>query len=153
MGKKMPPPAFDISPYVGPLPLRFDMRRHDVPACFGVPAKPFRADDWFGSVRVGYTEAQEVADVGFGPRDVTLSFSGKRLWDDERIDDPMPLLLQHDPEPMAFYGFIVFLKIGVTCTGFHDDDSSQRAITVFRRGLWDRFIPKAKVPDLSRYRT
>jgi hypothetical protein len=149
----MPLPAFDIYPYVGPLPLRFEMRRDDVPGCLGVPAKPFRADDWFGSVRVGYTDTQEVADVGFGPREVALSFLGKRLWDDEQIEDPMPSLLQHDAQPLEFYGFIVFLKIGVTCTGFHDDNRSQRAITVFRRGLWDRFIPKARSPDLSRYRT
>jgi hypothetical protein len=94
-----------------------------------------------------------MAEAGFVPQDVILSFLGTRLWDLDQILDPMPVLLQHDPAPVEFYGFIIFTKIGVTCTGFHDDDRSQRAITVFRRGLWDKHIPKAKEPDLSRYRS
>jgi hypothetical protein len=146
-------PEFDIYPYLGPLPLRFGTPRRDVPTCLGIPGRPSRNGDWFGSVRVGYYDTEEVVEVGFGPRDVTLSFLGKRLWDDERTEDPMPLLLRHDSAPIEFYGFVVFLKIGVTCTGFHDDDHSQRAITVFRRGLWDKHISKAKEPDLSRYRS
>ena len=149
----MPLPEFDIYPYVGPLPLRFGTQRRDVPACLGIPARPSRKDDRFGSVRVAYYDTEEVTEVGFGPREVTLSFLGTRLWDGERIDDPMPLLLKHDSNPLEFYGFVVFLKIGVTCTGFHDDDPSQRAITVFRRGLWDKHIPKGKQPDLNRYRS
>lgn len=148
----MPHPEFDIYPYVGALPVRFGAARADLPAIVGLPAKPGRKnDDWFGSVRVGYSEAGEVAELGFGPREVALSFLGTLLWDAERIEDPMPLLLSHDSDPFEFYGFIIFEKIGVTCTGFHDDDRGQRAITVFRRGHWDRFLPKAKRPDLSRY--
>jgi hypothetical protein len=149
----MPHPEFDVYPYVGALPVRFGTARADVPALIGLPAKPGRKnEDWFDSIRVGYSETGGVADFGFGPRDGSLSFLGRLLWNADRIEDPMPLLLSHDSAPLEFYGYLIFEKIGVTCTGFHDDDHSQRAITVFRRGHWDHILPKAKRPDLSRYR-
>ena len=42
----MTPPVFDINPYVGPLPIRFGTPRRDVPALFGVPARPSKNGDW-----------------------------------------------------------------------------------------------------------
>jgi len=145
-------PEFDIYPYVGALPVRFGAARDDMPHYVSSTAKPGKKnEDWFGSVRVAYSDEGKVVELGFGPHDVALSFLGISLWSGDRIEDPMPLLLSHDSDPFEFYGFIVFEKIGVTCTGFHDDDRGQRAITVYRRGLWDRHLLKAKRPDLSRY--
>jgi hypothetical protein len=30
-------------------------------------------------------------------------------------------------EPLTAFGFVVFLRLGITMTGFHDNDISQRA--------------------------
>jgi hypothetical protein len=50
-------------------------------------------------------------------------------------------------------GFLVFTRLGVTTTGYHDDDESQRALTIFPRGTWDLLLEKATEPDLIRYLT
>jgi len=34
-------------------------------------------------------------------------------------------------------GFLVLPTLGITLTGFHDDDVSQLALTVFEHGRWD----------------
>ncbi len=51
-------------------------------------------------------------------------------------------IMTADPNPMHYLGFIVFLKVGITLTGFHDEDISQRALTLFERGAWDHRISK-----------
>ncbi len=43
-------------------------------------------------------------------------------------------------------GFIISPALGMTLTGFHDRDPSQKAITVFERGLWDDALAGAKPP-------
>lgn len=49
-----------------------------------------------------------------------------------------------DSDLMEVAGFVVSLKLGVSFSGFHDDDDSQRAIHVFRKGGWDRFKARMK---------
>jgi hypothetical protein len=58
--------------------------------------------------------------------------------------DVVRFLLERDPEPFEYFGFLVFAAIGLTATGFHDDDESQRAITVFKRGRWDWALATAE---------
>ena len=41
--------------------------------------------------------------------------------------------------------------VGVTSTGYHDDDENDLAITAYPRGAWDKFLKKGVAPDLSRY--
>ena len=146
-------PEFDIQPYVGALPIRFGLPRSEVPALLGLPAPAIRKKaDHFGSVRVAYYGTDSVVEIGFVPRGIILRFMGTELWNERTIADPVPLLLQHDPEPVESDGFLVFPVIGVTVTGFHDGDESQRAVTVFRRGHWDEFLPAATKPKLRKYR-
>ena len=52
---------------------------------------------------------------------------------------------------MEVLGFLVFDRIGVTTTGYHDDDEDDLAITVYPRGAWNKFLKKGVAPDLSRY--
>jgi len=145
-------PAFDIRPYVGALPIKFGTEKTAIPALLGFPPKINKSDtDLFSSVRIAYYNTGRVVEIGFAPRDITLCFEGTPIWSDERILDPIPLFLRQDENPVEIFGFLVFLKLGITCTGFHDDDEGQRAITVFQRGHWDKMISDAKQPDLSRY--
>ena len=45
---------------------------------------------------------------------------------------------------MEYVGFIVFLGLGLTLTGFHDGNDSQRAVTAFARGRWDHLRSKLR---------
>jgi len=61
-----------------------------------------------------------------------------------RIDifqDPKALdqLLGRDSEVFEYYGFLVFLGLGIATGGLHDGDESQKAITAFEKGRWDQF--------------
>ncbi len=53
-------------------------------------------------------------------------------------------LLLMDGAPMETLGFLVFLNLGITVTGLHDGDKSQRAATAFASGRWDRFRSELK---------
>lgn len=82
-----------------------------------------------------------------------MSILGQPLWTDEAQPDPNPVLLALDPEPLEFVGFWFFLALGVTTTGYHDDDPSQRAVTVFvRGGKSAELLADAPTADTSRYR-
>ena len=61
-------------------------------------------------------------------------------------------MLKLDPDPLERVGFLVFTRIGITTTGYHDGDESQRAITVCPRDTYDGFLKKATSPDLSQYK-
>ena len=64
--KKMTLPEFDIYPYVGALPVRFGAARDDMPHYVSSTAKPGKKnEDWFGSVRVAYSDEGKVVELGF----------------------------------------------------------------------------------------
>lgn len=44
-----------------------------------------------------------------------------------------------DGDPYEFYGYIVLFNLGISLTGFHDGDESQKAISAFSQGDWDQF--------------
>ena len=144
--------TFDIQSYVGAIPIRFGMSRVEVRSL--IPSSPKTSgqqqDDYFGFVRVGY-EQDKVVELGFTPGNFHLRFSGHEIWRPSEQPDPLPLFLRRDSQPLEIYGFLIFRELGITVTGYHDDDASQRAITCFVRGRWDKMLPRCKRPDLSRY--
>jgi hypothetical protein len=73
------------------------------------------------------------------------------IWSPQAHPDPNPVLLRLDPEPVERLGLLVFRRLGVTTTGYHDDDESDRALTVYAPGTWDEQLLMATTPDLSRY--
>jgi hypothetical protein len=151
--------SFDIHPYLGALPIIFGLTRAEVHALLGVPQvssppTPWRgiSDSWEGgNPSIGYDEKETVTHIGFGPGDFSLLLSGSPLWSASEHPDPNPALLRLDPNPVEALGFLMFDRIGVTTTGYHDDDEDDLAITVYPRGAKDKFLKKAKVPDLGRY--
>ncbi len=146
--------TFDIQPYAGALPVRFGMSHSEVRALIPLTPKVVghQQDDYFDKVRVGY-EHDAVVELGFAPGDCCLRFSGHWLWTPQQQPDPLPYLLCLDSKPLESYGFLVFRELGITVTGYHDDDKNQRAISCFVRGRWDKILPRCKQPDLCRYLT
>jgi hypothetical protein len=139
--------TFVLRPYIGADPLSFDMDSFAVAAVLGPPQAVKinrlgeRAENRRG-VGIRYSAADgKVAEIGLVPSE-SLVFEGHDLLHNP---DPVGVLMTFDPVPLESVGFLVFLELGVTLTGFHDDDVSQQAATIFRRGRWDdvrsRMVP------------
>jgi hypothetical protein len=152
--------SFDIHPYLGALPITFGMTRAEVHALLGAPEVSFPPSAWFngisdswegGNPSIGYDEQETVNHIGFGPGDFSLLLAGSPLWPASEHPDPNPALLRLDPSPIEALGDLMFDRIGVTTTGYHDEDEDSLAIAVYPQGAKDEFLKKGKVPDLGRY--
>ncbi len=151
---------FDIHPYVGALPITFGMTREQVYRFLGPPESSHAT--WDGSgvsehynrarYNIAYTNGGAVNHLGFSPGGAELAILGQPIWTVDEHPDPNPILLGLDSDPMAFVGFWFFLAIGVTSTGYHDDDPTQWAVTVFPYGSTDAVLTDATPADTSRYR-
>jgi hypothetical protein len=130
--------SFEIVSYLGAKPLLFGMTQDQVEALVG-PPQMIRHD--FGETNALYEffsvryskQGKTMVEVGFSkPVNVTIlginPFTQKNGFRD---------LLREDSCPYESYGFIVLLNLGITLTGFHDNDPNQLAITAFTRGRWD----------------
>lgn len=53
-------------------------------------------------------------------------------------------LLRKDSCPYEYFGFVILLDLGITLTGFHDEDEFQRSVTAFTHGRWDQSKGKFK---------
>ena len=132
-------PSFEIVSYVGANPLLFGMTEGQVEAIVGPPktmrtnslGEPNASYDSFSIryskqnrtlVEIGFLKTARVTILGINP---FIQKNGFRE------------LLGHDSCPYESYGFIILLDLGITLTGFHDDDPNQLAITAFVRGRWD----------------
>jgi hypothetical protein len=56
--------------------------------------------------------------------------------------DAFAKLIKEGRKPFEYMGFVILLDLGVTLTGFHDNDESQKALTAFARGRWDHLRDK-----------
>ena len=147
-------PRFQIVPYIGASPLMFGMSRAAVHLQLGGPKVAGENSDSWGEkleINVGYDRENLVNHIGFSPGDVALHFGDAIIWKPNIDSDPIPTLLAVDGNPLERLGFLVFNKIGIATTGYHDDDPSQHAVSLFPKGAWESKLAKAKHPDLSRY--
>lgn len=131
---------FVLDPYVGALPVTFNMSPEDVAQIIGPPDSiddhnTNELEERRGSVAIRYSNQDfKIVEVSFLPK-VQLIYHGVDLFRKNYVID---FLSQYD-RPFEFVGFVVYLGLGLAMTGFHDNDESQKAITVFRRGHWDEF--------------
>lgn len=145
----------EFVPYIGALPLRFGMSRAKVKAVIGAEPHPrfSRATrDHFDALSVNYDSDGLSAEFCLFPEKVRVVFDGIVLLGDGGVTNPVPVLLDRDPEPVESLGFLVFPGLGVNITGFHDGDESQLAFNVFRRGFWDDTLVRAKKVDAEQLR-
>ena len=134
--------AFTFSPYVGPLPLHFGMTRREVKTILGPPDET--VDDETGllverrlNVNVGYSASDgRLKEVVFTP-DAELHYQGHNLF---HVDDLIGFLRKTDPKPQLFVGDVIFCELGIGLSGFHNNDESQKAISLYSRGDLDDFI-------------
>ena len=91
-------------------------------------------DDFVG---VHYDETDRVYSLVFAPGTVVLRFNGVELIGPRAVPNPLLVLYTADPSPFEDVGFVVFDKIGVAATGYHDEQEDQRAITLMQTGTWN----------------
>lgn len=132
---------FEVAPFIGPLPLRFGMSPGDVASILGPPKAS--SIDFLGDreeerdgLNLGYARGtDQLQEVVFSPG-TTLVFQGMELL---TSPDPIAWLRRFDPKPQLWVGLVVFPALGIRVSGYHDDDDSQKAIGVARRGSWDAY--------------
>ncbi len=154
---------FTIKSFEGALPIFFGMPRAEAHQILGTPTftrHPMKkmkvpgdlTDYWLENcVNVAYDSKGKVKHLGFIPGDFTLKYQKKTLWTPRSGLDPNPFLLSLDKNPRECFGFLVFTSLGITTTGFHDQDKSQRALTLFPKNAWDGTLKQSTDPDLSLY--
>jgi hypothetical protein len=129
--------TIDIVPYEAVGRLRFGMNRDDVVGILGEPRIVSMRPE--GEVRLIYEDRQftvgpkGLVEVGLLP-EASVSIMGVNVFGDPKS---FINICDLDTEPKEILGFIVFLNLGITMTGFHDRDESQKAVTAFARGRWD----------------
>lgn len=134
--------TFTIESYIGAIPLRFGMSPNEVEAILGPSVEEL--PNAFGN----RSELREGLTLGYDSKDNTLVeavfspgaqvlFQGRELFS---VEDPIEFLRQFDPAPQLWVGFIIFVNLGIRLSGFHDDDESQKAIGVVKKGYWDEYI-------------
>ena len=134
--------TFDIRPYEGALPITFGMSVQEVHSHLGEPEAVHSSWDdsghshyWLNScVNFAFDNNGRLNHCGFCPAAYTLLLDGRNIWLPDSHSDPNPFLLSLDAKPIEHVGFLIFLELGVTTTGYHDDDPAQYAVTAFRRG-------------------
>lgn len=131
---------FAINSYKTVGPIRFGMSADELTFVLGQPLaiSNNRRDEssyrYDGFNVVLASDTQAVVEVGLLP-ELEVSIDGISVF---RHADTFQRLIQLDRQPYEYVGFIVLLELGLTLTGFHDSDESQKAVTAFAEGRWDK---------------
>lgn len=148
----------DIKPYVGVGDLRFGMKQSAIEQLIGAPTMQkkgfsgetteYRRDN--GLLTTYDKNTHELVEIGFSRNILELEYENNMIF----VDPPIEIfkkLAKIDGAPYETLGFIVLLKLGITLTGFHDGDISQKAVTVFTQGRWDDFSEDMKPFNLDSF--
>jgi hypothetical protein len=132
-----------IEPMVGIGTLKFSMVANKVSRILGPPdqisTNHLRQMVEFRSFRiVAFSNDTRHAHchIGLGRQMTNVTLGDCKLF----IEEPIVVLrhlMSPDSASMLYLGFVIFLKLGIILTSFHDDDKSQSAVALFERGQWD----------------
>lgn len=115
------------------------MTTEEVCAVLGPPVRSLKnrkggVEEVREGVKVCYSPATQTSTdfVLFPP--VQAIYNGEDLL---ASSDPVSVLMADDPEPLESMGIVVFLRLGLTVTGFDEPDEADKAVTAFMEGRWD----------------
>jgi hypothetical protein len=145
--------AFEIIPFAGVGELAFGMTPKEAAAILGAPLSGDISRNYHGE-RVEYRfradmvmsynkEADTAVEFGFGPAVKGLSYMGQGLFLMPELH-ALRWLMNEDGAPYVCAGFVIFPKLGVSLTGFHDNDSDEKAIAVSQKGGLDGVLSRAR---------
>ena len=120
--------------------LMLGMTRAEIDAALGETAKPdgegHPGEPAFvyeaASARVVLREGRAVELALWPP--ARAMFGGRPLFGEGHV---WREIVEADGDAHETFGFLVLRNLGLTLTGFHDDDPGQLAVTAFEPGRWD----------------
>lgn len=140
---------YEIESYIGVGDLRFGMTLDQVSQLEGTP--DIVEKNMLGEINesrfntgIAFTYGKldnGLVELGFSSELSELTFRGRPLFL-EPSKKIFKAMIELDGAPYEHVGFIVLFNLGITMTGFHDDDEEDKAVTVFARGRWDETLPK-----------
>lgn len=131
---------FEIVSYVGAKPLLFGMTVAQAESIVGPPLRTSinnlgEQNAQYKSFSIRYSSQHgALAEVGFST-DAKVAIRGIDLFHDP---EAFLKLIREESSPYESFGFVILLDLGITLTGFHDNEAGQRAVTAFVRGRWDQ---------------
>lgn len=137
---------FNVVPYESVGPLRFGMSQDETVSILGKPQRISKnyfgeSEHEYGAFALRFSKLnQTLVEVGCAPAQ-PVGVNGLNVFSSPTA---FADLVQMDGEPFEDLGFILLMNLGITLTGFHDNDSSQKAATAFDKGRWDNRRSKFK---------
>jgi hypothetical protein len=134
-------PHFELTPYMGLPSLTFGATRAAVMGSLGPPNEAFSPP---GSRYLAYPpclhvvlDAEDlVSEIQFAPGQCVVAIQGHEILtvgaDGPRLDLRRLIIL--DPAPREQLGVLLFFRLGLLTTGFHNREWAQRGFAAFRRG-------------------
>ena len=141
---------FEIVPHAGAGSIKFGMTPEQVENAIGVTDTSIINDqdelvEFRSAMNITYSKAPQhrVCHIGFGRQMEEVMFGETPVF---RVNPDLVIkkIMELDPEPYLFVGFIIFLKLGITLTGFHDDDIDNKALAVFEHNEYEEYIHAMK---------
>jgi hypothetical protein len=139
---------YEVIPHVAVGPFRFGMTVDE--ATSSLSPSTSRTRTISGALRLRYpkldlvfTDPGGLVEVSF-TREVHLIVAGIDVFHELA---PVRRLAQIDPSPLESVGILYFPKLGVTLSGFHNEDP--RTVTVMAAGRLDDLLPKFKPYEIQ----
>jgi hypothetical protein len=134
--------SFHIVANHGALPIELGATKSQVNAILGAPqvrTKNFQGkeEDFYGNVNIAYSENGTVIHIGLVPG-CHVDYRGLDAFGEAAMNQ----MMEDDGAPMKAFDIIYLLRLGISLSGFHDRDSSQKALTLFAKGEHDSLIPR-----------
>ncbi|EHM40259.1 hypothetical protein [Hafnia alvei] len=136
---------FEIHPKKGAGVIKFGMRRDKVNNLLGVNDDYMidnnRLVEFRSDMNISYTADPDgkVFHIGFSKGMNLVMFDSVNIFHDNP-DIVINKLIEHDDCPYLSLGMVFFMKLGITLTGFHDDDSEQKSLAVFNHSEYEQYI-------------
>jgi hypothetical protein len=131
-------------PYVEVFPLKFGMSKDEAMAIMGWPdsriiTRNGELDLRYHTCSLRFSkDIEQLVEIGFFPS-ADILVDGINLF---REPDYYRVLIDKDAGVLEYVGVLFFPYYGITLTGFHDSNASERTITAFVRGRMDHLIEK-----------
>lgn len=132
-----------LEPYVGVGPLRFGMSENDVLLSLGKPTKegPNRRGELtylYSTFNLVFAKDEGVVEIAFYPG-AQLEIDNISMFQDASA---LEKLIAVDSQVKEYVGILLFPSLGVTLSGFHNEDSE--TVTAFAKGRLDHLVHKFK---------
>ena len=135
---------FYLAPYYSVGPLRFSMTKDDVSSILGKPDSIFKNGrnefvftfNSIGVEAVFSLQSELLVEVSFRDKG-NLVVAGINIFN---CKNALNHLLAQDANPLEYVGILFLPKLGLTLSGFHNEDD--RVITALCKGRIDHLLPK-----------